>query len=267
MINVALAFDDNYFYHAMSVVLQSVAVTNGSMSFYLLYDGNDFDGINKKILKLQKKLYCFEYELLDLSKCIEEDFVVKKPFLSRSTFNRLYLTEVLPYHVDKIVYLDSDVLVMKDLSAFDIDMTGYDIAAVEDCTYTFLNHEFSFNAGVCLMNIKSMRKKDAFTQFKKIAASYDLTDEDQSILNIWTNAQASYDNGMKWQGAFKRLPVKFNDQKMSVYTEAKPLASDTVIKHFVYKCKPWKRDGYTILDPTLLDEYMSFERLAKILTN
>jgi lipopolysaccharide biosynthesis glycosyltransferase len=49
-------------------------------------------------------------------------------------FARFLIPDLLPPEIDRVIYLDQDVLVLKDLTAlWEINMDGYPIAAARAC--------------------------------------------------------------------------------------------------------------------------------------
>lgn len=90
---------------------------------------------------------------------------VKKKWIFDS-YCRLYLDDLLPESVDKVLYLDSDVLVTDSLQElWDIDLSNYVAAGVKDCInkkyYEILGLKEGAhycNSGVILINLKKWRK-------------------------------------------------------------------------------------------------------------
>jgi len=91
-------------------------------------------------------------------------------FSRRATWYRIFLPELRP-ELDRILYLDSDLIVRKSLAPlWNLDLSGVWVAAA---TNVFLEHQLYrpaslglagpdvyFNAGVLLMNLAEMRRDD-----------------------------------------------------------------------------------------------------------
>src|SRR3546814_17947708 len=81
--------------------------------------------------------------------------------LTLATYYRLVMHHMLPAHVQRIFYLDSDIVLRKCLSEiYDIDLDGYLFAGVEDSLSLHYNRKFGLpetaahiNAGVTLVTI------------------------------------------------------------------------------------------------------------------
>ncbi len=103
----------------------------------------------------------------------------------------------------KVIYLDSDLLVRKDLSDFfNIDITDNYLAAVTDCSFNPKDgRKFQindkevrltkyFNSGVLLLNCEKIREdnlKDAFSRLLDYHKKRPFNFLDQDILNIACN--------------------------------------------------------------------------------
>ena len=87
--------------------------------------------------------------------------------ITRTTYYRLYLAELLPAELDKVLYLDGDVIVRHSLlPLWNTNIEEKAVAAAYDCSsgrieyYNRLKYPFElgyFNAGVLLINLKYWR--------------------------------------------------------------------------------------------------------------
>lgn len=85
-----------------------------------------------------------------------------------NSYCRLFLDCILPAEVDRVLYLDSDVLIVGDLSdLWSLDMGEYCVAGVKDCLgkkyYELLglNDNANYcNSGVMLQNLQLWRSKN-----------------------------------------------------------------------------------------------------------
>ena len=133
------------------------------------------------------------------------------------TYFRLLAPSLLP-NVAKAVYLDSDLVVNHDVAElFDIDVTGYLVAATRDADTIgqidgydstvgpYLKDELGMNdphdyfqAGVILMNLAEIRTSIAPEEFLKVATMRNWRWLDQDVLNRLIN------------GYYLRIPMKWN---------------------------------------------------------
>lgn len=173
-------------------------------------------------------------------------------YLSKAAYYRLFLTEILPDNVGKVLYLDCDLLVLESLSElWNVDIKDKAIAAVIDAvvtyeviTYNRLRYNPSklyFNSGVMVINLDYWRKHGAIKQFMDYLSNHPerIVLHDQDILNV------------VFQDKKLLLPLKFNlqedfflkKQKFYIWEYSKDFyhaISNPVIMHYTV-IKPWHK--------------------------
>lgn len=108
--------------------------------------------------------------------------------------HKIYLPEILQ-NVDKIIYMDSDTLVLKDLlPLFEKDITSVYAAVAKDGIYYRFPKEMSeigidkrgfyFNSGVMLYNLRLQRQDKVVDQLVKYVKTHEDFYGDQDVLNI-----------------------------------------------------------------------------------
>ena len=165
-------------------------------------------------------------------------------------YYRLLMANIIPSNIEKIIYIDSDVLVRHDLTElWNYDISDYTIAAVENqsdgsCFYKRLNYPKEigyFNSGVLLVNLKKWREQslsDCFIDYIKCNPEK-LINPDQDVLNYVLK-----DTKMN-------LPLKYNVQeafyRIEMNSKLKLHLSDVIearenpyILHFT-ELKPWEK--------------------------
>lgn len=137
---------------------------------------------------------------------------VVNPYITIETYFRLALSELLPSNVDKILYLDTDIIINSDIISFYNREFKKEIAAVVCDDYglimsdkirkkVYKNLEFKtndryFNAGVILFNVKYVRKNlslNKFMQFIHDHKNY-LMFHDQDVLNAMLKEHVVYED-------------------------------------------------------------------------
>ena len=107
------------------------------------------------------------------------------------TMTRCYFASLLP-NESKIIYLDLDVMVEKDISEFwNLDLQGKEIAGVVDTKF-FLTYKTPqitdvstyINAGVLLMDLDKIRENKTHVQMYKLLHSIPLFYLDQDCFNL-----------------------------------------------------------------------------------
>lgn len=194
-LNVLYLTDNNYAVFA-GVSITSLFMNNRGIDKITVYviDDNIASDNKDKFQKLAKQ-YDREIVFLDLTEGIRilESMGIPKYRNSYTTYLKLFTFNLLPDSVKRIFFIDSDTVVVGDLSeTIDLDMEGYMIGAVRDgITHPYKvalgydENDSWFNMGVMLVDVDQWKKENAqdkiIAQLKKRAAYIAV---DQDILNI-----------------------------------------------------------------------------------
>lgn len=167
--------------------------------------------------------------------------------VSIATYYRILLPELLDDSIDKIFYLDCDVIVLDSIKPlYELNLEGYGVAAVKDASpYDSYHRELmgldlkkdAFCAGVMMINLDYWRKHNS----KKELLDYSNTKqervylEDQDALNYVFRGhwfQLPY----KW--AKTPLSIGIIDQNMKIFDQLEYAFSPRII-HYAGPMKPW----------------------------
>lgn len=172
--------------------------------------------------------------------------------LSLATYARLFMGDILPQNVEKILYLDCDIIVTDNLGElWNTNIENHSIAGVTDLhiCYTrsevFQNLDYPstkqyINAGVLLINLKYWRDKNIVNTFLDfLKEKYDkLKFHDQDIIN-----GTLYDSKLLLPIRYNILNVYYyanNDRDISNNKEEVYAAlRNPAIIHFSSPEKPW----------------------------
>lgn len=174
------------------------------------------------------------------------------PHISRATYYRLLIPQILPEDIHKVLYLDCDIIVRHSLlPLWETDIDGYAVAAVIDNLDsdigTFNRLRYSpqlgyFNAGVLLLNLKYCRENDIHSEILSYMKNHseNIIFCDQDILNYVLRERK------------RPLPIKYNFQTAFLFSvehcafdywkyekEVLEARKDPVILHYSTE-KPWK---------------------------
>lgn len=252
---LVLASDDKYVQHC-AVVISSILENNENVTFYLLTEGISTD--NK--LRLEEIVNKYKATLHVVN--VPTDIIEKCPMpshmsnhISRATYYRLLVADLLPERVERILYLDCDIVVRKSLlPLWNTPMDEKAIAAVyqynewADATNSWerlnIPRQFGyFNAGVLLINLKYWREHQVQSRlffyitenFGKIH-SHDqdtlnavLYNEAQPLSITWNLLSFFFDDYSKWS-----FPAEIAKD------EIEKIKSNPAVVHYVYKPKPWE---------------------------
>ena len=187
------------------VMLTSLFENNQGEDITIYVMQRDFsDGDKENISNLMKK-YGQKIEFLFVDEKRFKGLPTNEKF-SLETYFRLMMTEILPLDVEKVLYLDVDIIVRKNLREFyTTDIDNYIAAVCQDADHPTLTNAKErlfhrsgdmryFNAGVMLWNVKRLRENYSFQRFLDAAADlgYQLQCADQEILNYLLYDQVLY---------------------------------------------------------------------------
>ncbi len=175
----------------------------------------------------------------------------KEQYISRMTYSRLFLGEILPKDIGRVIYLDCDILVEGSLRGlWGTSLEDKLLAAVEDLNSADITiygrlginprEHVYFNAGVLLLNLEKWRECDCQKRaLEAIASGRNLEYGDQDILNLLAVGQTCC------------LPLRYNLQDFLLRQKKPPLMREAalenwnneldypVIIHFTWTSKPW----------------------------
>lgn len=260
-INIVFASDDNYAQHtavAMASVLVNTKVPQ-KIQFYLIDD--EIQQKNKeKITKTVQNLGG-NIEFIKIKNSKLEDCYVSGE-LSRASYFRLDIANILGESIEKIIYLDCDLLVYDDIEKmWQLDMGGKPVAATCDLGIMasarvrkqknkFIGLPFDapyFNAGVLMMDLTKWRRGNYAEAIIALATQNKYPNHDQDALNKffmnnWQEIPLRWDVIPPVFNLFLKILIKPDLRKKA--TEAK---LNPAIFHYAGGYKPWEyeiHDGF-----------------------
>lgn len=245
-INICMSFDDNYLAPGLTTIASILDRTSTPVHFYFLCD--------ERLSTHSRKLIVDnvggrnEADFLDINPQVLSYFPLNREYISINTYYRLLIHQFI--HEDKVIYMDSDVIVCDDILKlwnFDLgdNLVGgaLDEGGVVQCRRLGLPPKSNyFNAGITVFNLKEIRARiadpmklylDTFYKYREC-----ITLQDQDILNL------------AFDGHICTLPLKWNvngrifepnelDHKYSQQDIDEALG-DLGIIHYTDRKKPWK---------------------------
>jgi lipopolysaccharide biosynthesis glycosyltransferase len=244
--NVTCVSDENYIQHLI-VMLCSLYENNKEHTIHthLIHEGLSQASLNKVTEISERYNNTASFYNVDSEKIKNIELTENSPF-SIATYYRILLPSMLSESINKVLYLDDDIIVFGDVSSlFDLPLDEYGVAAVQDITPENDRHrrlmglqvgEKGFCAGVLLINLKYWREHNIQKQLIEYASKNQgkLILEDQDTLN--------YVLRYKW---FK-LPSKYNKTPLvlcsfggQTFQDCYENAYQPVIMHYASYIKPW----------------------------
>ncbi|TVR77450.1 MAG: hypothetical protein EA412_11150 [Chitinophagaceae bacterium] len=245
---LVLLADSHYLEHTKVVFYTAVKFGNWKGDCVLLAYEID-DSVSLEWFKERDiKIVSVNRETFDFTSIEKEKFVY---------FAKLYLFHPFWNNYDKLIYLDTDVIVRKDINPL---LKYKDFAAAHDCFQYTLIHQFSppgkpykdafinnhfprkvlrkisFNTGV--MVIQS--KKNTIEQYRELI----------NLTNSYGSHSVFYDQGvinLHFIQKRQRIPYVFNDYYASEFHGKGGFIKrkndrDAVILHIIHPFKPWNEN-------------------------
>lgn len=171
---------------------------------------------------------------------------------SKETLYRLSLVDVIPEDVDRILYLDIDMIVAKDIrELYEMDFGDKYFVATRDVPtvqpipdndpryFLFRDHDFTndwyINAGMMLWNLKALKGRYHLSSYMDVAAAhnYNIPVLDQDLLNLVHWGQMKYADPFVYD-CFTIITKEENDEEQD---GRRPKAA--AIIHYA-GAKPWR---------------------------
>lgn len=165
------------------------------------------------------------------------------------TYFRLALPELLPPELERVLYLDADMVVLQSLKEFyETDFEGKSFVVCKDGTAVSAEHvaksglfselkekaDFQyFNAGVMIFNLKKLRSSCNFAFFMEQALAYreELVFHDQDLLNYLFWNDVTYADAEKYNLAARTA--------YNIGYRVSQVREHTAILHYAGP-KPWR---------------------------
>lgn len=279
-INVLFASDNNY---VPFLLISIVSLLENEHNFknvhiFVLDDEISIENIEsiRKLVNSYDAMVSFiktkNIEKMDFNVLsLERNFTMS----SFTTYSRLFISNLLPDDVDKILYMDCDSIILNSLKdLWCEDISNYYCAAVLDCTNTSLKEalgiprdDFHFNAGVLLINLKKWREDNVEEKFVKFLIDNQnrYYQHDQGVINsVFKNQIKIVEPKYNLQSCFQFLEYglakKFSGMETEYYS--KEIVTDSqenpIFLHFcgLNYFRPWYNQNHPFFN--------EFEKYAKL---
>lgn len=258
--NILLSTDNNYVMPT-GVLMHSIGINNSVKVHYYILINESLTEDNKKSLQKVADKYDNEIDFY----VVGEEYTESLPFgrdtmpkhVSIATYYRLFITQILPEGVHKVIYLDGDMIVRKSLEAlWNIDISNFALACVHDMDEVIHilsgRHRYPvcdfgyFNAGFIVINLDYWRKHDCSYRFADYITNHseDIIMHDQDVLNTvlykekkWLPTTYNFQMGFLREGK----NINYID---SIYDDIGRTMQDPTIIHYCTEDKPWQLYSY-----------------------
>ena len=249
--NIASCLNEAYVPYTY-VMLKSLFESNkeNDITVFLLHNGLT-EKSTKAFFDLTKS-YGQVIELLGVTSFSMDSQVYINSGWDEIVMYPLLLWDILPEKVERVLYLDGDVIVNKDLSdLYAMDFDGKDIIACPDILSSDSHKEYRsnfedgtyFNTGMMVMNVAKNRGKRLMQQYEKtgLRLEHPLFYPSQDLLNYVHKNHVLYVDPLKYN-----FPTYEGRHKNGGYDE-KRTRKEVSVLHFSEK-KPWSEGDHKFYD-------------------
>ena len=251
--NILCATDDKYVPYC-GIMLTSLFENNKELNFCIYILVEQLSNKSKNEFATLARIYNQRIEIITVdSEKLKDCPIQSDDYVSIATYYRLLAPILLPQNVEKILYLDCDMIVdgnIEDL--YNTDIENVAVATVLDEDYLneakykrleYLKSTHYFNAGMLLINLSYWRKTDVMQRCLNYIKDKKeiLTFHDQDTLNYILRDEK------------KELHTKYNLQTGLLYKNRKleqhiikeidEAVNSPIIIHYTGLNKPWINDS------------------------
>lgn len=266
--NILISIDNNFVDITIDMLNSIYLYNNVFLNVYLIYENLT----KTNILKLEKflthnnigKLYPYYYDFS------YQNFKINIPHITRETYFRLFAPYILPQNIDKILYLDGDIICNGKIDKlYNTDFDGNIFVACENIDpdpifVPWINHRLGlppnntyYNAGVLLINLPLYRE---FTSLENL-----INFINANISKIWLQDQDILNK--LFNGKIKKIDNTFNYP--ITHIDINNISYNKILVHYLSPPKPWKTDYcrpfYGISYYKYLIKTSQLEKLHKLL--
>lgn len=251
--NILVAINEKYT-KQLNILLNSIEHSNSSENFDIYVLNRNLEenhklevekGINKEKINIK---------YIKISEKDIDNFLLLEKKETKEICFRIFATKYLPKNLDRILYLDSDIIVINKLKElYEMDFEGnYYIATTHVKRLLHKLHEIRLsineeipyiNKGVLLINLKELRKRNIKNDIEEYLKN--------NKIKVWISEQdiitAVYGDKIKLVDSLK---YNLGDRELNFYNinhyknqiGLKWVRKNTVIIHYYGKNKPWEKD-------------------------
>jgi lipopolysaccharide biosynthesis glycosyltransferase len=246
ILHLSMCFDDKYL-TPFTVLLTSILKNNESNPVHVHAIATGLSTRQKNVLSSLLRNHggeMFYYVVSD--ERVKNFYLPETSHFTISSYYRLCIAGMVPDHVERLLYLDTDIIVNNSLAGlFNIRMGNFAAAAVtEFSSYTvrpelgITSPDMYFNSGVLLINVKEWKQQ----QISEKAINFILNNPEKLI---WGDQDAL---NAVFAGDYMRLEARYNmihsdiPAKLTRAGFRKFLEDKAIIHYTLTNNKPWKQN-------------------------
>lgn len=260
---IVLSFSD-YFVPYAAVEIHSILAHGSAQNNYdfLVLHTSISERSRERLLQLVSDFSNAAIRFINVSGEVSRFPLLRNGHVGIETFYRLICTEILRNY-EKVVYLDSDLIILKDLKEmYDLELGGALLGAAIDPDHAGeyngglpgvrkytdevlkLRFPFSyFQAGVLLINVQAMNRKFGNGYLLKTASEREYMYVDQDVLNMCCEGN-TLQLDMRWNVMADCMGVRkdklIRRAPSPIYEAYLEARRDPFIIHYAGTEKPWE---------------------------
>ena len=235
---IFFACNDKYVPYLDVALISLISHTSKENEYKITVLKTDISAENQAVLK-KHATDNVTIDFYDVKEMLDpiKDMLPEMFYFSAAAYFRLFIETSFPQY-DKVIYLDSDVILLEDIAElYDTDVEGRLVAAAyeqnTDRSPMFTEYVENiigipyytyFNSGVMVMNLKEFRKFGVRRRFLEMLTTYDFDclAPDQEYLNVICHGRVKY------------LPTGWNKHSFP-----EPPEGPLNLCHYALSNKPW----------------------------
>lgn len=252
-VNVAFAITEKYI-PMLGVVLHSLEKNSDRKREYVIYVLHE--SIREEKLQSLKDVISDNMEMIfvDVYNALCGINLEEIAHYSRATYYRLLLEDVIPENVQKLLYLDSDIIILRDVAQlYDLNIEGYILGASRGRIFSWskkyiednlcMKVDDYFNAGILLINMKNYRANKIGKRGLYLLSQNSYRMPDQDVLNLLCHQHG--DHGCffidgRWNVEWEHLIYHWQELYLDEWrAESLKYVDDPFIIHYTSAIKPW----------------------------
>ena len=251
--NILLTINKKYV-KLVNILLNSIQLSNKDTKFDVYILHRELDIEDKNIIESGLDLNKFNIKMIKIDEEEVKNFPQYQKRYPKEIYFRLFATKYLPENIDKILYLDSDTLVINKLDElYNMDFEGnFYIATthvkkilrkINEVRLRIDDDVPYINTGVLLINLKELRKIDVQKEVCEFVEnnSKKLMLPDQDIITALYGEKIKIIDALKYNLGDRDLNI-YNLNHIKNPIGLKWVKENTVIIHYYGRNKPWNKN-------------------------
>ena len=263
VIPVVFAADNNYVPMLTTTIYSALKNASSKYRYDIVVMQRDITADNQSIMRtFFSRFPNVTLRFANVSRIVENyRLTTNNPHISIETYYRFLVQELLPFY-DKVLYLDSDLIVKGDISElFATDLGDNFVGAVRDIDFVGnvnmkkgkrfdyaknvleMNDPYDyFQAGVLVLNTRAMREAHSIEEWLEFASDDRYIYNDQDVLNARCEGRVAFLD-FSWNVMIDcggRIGNIFSFAPAAMYDAFLDSRSHEKIVHYAGVEKPWK---------------------------